>query len=166
MSSFGKGISIFKPLAPGDTFHWLRSGISYSIDPGASFGGRISQRGQEVVVDLALIAGSLDKNGRSWLDMVDSPAAQSDRWGQPAPAFARGPWPEGESVWIRGSAEAEAERARRLHRAGGLVDEVERGAELRRIKEEFGPLPTNGQQLADYRGDNENPLRVAQRRAF
>ena len=44
---------------------------------------KVMQRGEEVVLTKPLILETVDRNGDSWLDLLDDLAAQSARWGSP-----------------------------------------------------------------------------------
>lgn len=113
----------FAPAATGETLllHFLEDGITFS--------GRSWYRGQEVEFEIGGKAWEQqkDRNGNSWLDLVDDIDAQYDKWGKQM--FARGPWrgkPWGDFDHItdpeeRAQAEAGAKAEQRRNRAAPVV---------------------------------------------
>lgn len=51
----------------------------------------VVERGQELKVTEKMLAASLDRNGDTWLDLIDNPSAQIERWGEVK--LAGGPCP-------------------------------------------------------------------------
>lgn len=75
-----------KAGAPGNIcIHFVEDGLSAL--------GHIWVRGQELEFDPKGQAykDTCDRNGNSWLDLVDDDSAQMERWG--SVKFRRGPWP-------------------------------------------------------------------------
>lgn len=97
--------------------------------------------GDELTVTAPLVAASLDRNGKSWLDLVDEEPRQIQRWGRVM--FRRGPWPEGVSRIQPGSAKwLDAREAARAE-AHNIEDPAERDHALQRVRHEFGDVPTS-----------------------
>jgi hypothetical protein len=129
-----------KPLAPGDQFHFLRSGIIFRTSSEA-FGGEVSARAQTVTVTASLLEASQDINGNSWLDLVDDEAAQTARWGEPA--FTRGPAPADLTHWQPGTEEQTVARATALAAAWALPEGDERNSALRDVVRTYGRALTS-----------------------
>lgn len=108
--------------AKGETIliHFLADGFTFS--------GYTWYRGQEVEFEIGGKAyeQQKDRNGKSWLDLIDDIDGQYDRWGQQM--FARGPWrgkPWGDFDHItdpeeRKEAEAAAKAEARRNRAAPI----------------------------------------------
>jgi hypothetical protein len=90
------------PLVPGDQFHFLTSGLIFRSSAEA-FGGEVSSRAQTVTVTATLLDLSKDRNGYSWLSLIDDEEAQTKRWGEPA--IRRGPAPADMTPWQPGTEE-------------------------------------------------------------
>jgi hypothetical protein len=127
------------PLQPGDTFHWLKSGVTFLVSE-AWGAGEISRRGMSVCLTDAMIRANKDRNGASWLDLVDAPEAQIRRWGEVA--FARGPFPADLPTWVESSPEQEEARDVAL-RDVRLLPEREQPAALAELRRVFGRFPTS-----------------------
>lgn len=67
--------------------------LLHFLEDGFSIAGSIWYRGQEVefVVGSDAYKQQQDRNGKSWLDLVNDTAGQYKRWGRQM--FAAGPWP-------------------------------------------------------------------------
>lgn len=132
---------------PGSRIHFRESGFTFATSD--SYAGQfVSRRGQTVTVTAALIEASLDRDGNSWLDLIDSPAEQIERWG--AVQFGRGPWPDDLPLFVRGSVEWADARAAANKRAHSLPDGPEKAAAFREVFETFGPGPTTSRTLRDH----------------
>jgi hypothetical protein len=121
----------------GVVAHFVRDGLTYIEDPDVPMSGRISQRGKSFQITRAMIVGTADRAGSSWLELLDDPDGQVARWGHVF--FARGVAPEAMALhpWARGSAEEAQERARRIEEAYRLPSHVAVNAELAKINREF-----------------------------
>ena len=66
--------------------------LFHMLDDGFIFNGQVTYRGQEFEVEVGSQAykQTLDRTGRSWLDLIDDIDAQFDRWGMAR--FGPGPW--------------------------------------------------------------------------
>lgn len=102
-------------LVPGDQIHFLRSGFSFGTkleDPTGVF-VHTSTRGETITITQGIIECSKDRNGDSWLELVDDLDAQARRWSH-GPYFAAGPAPEDMTAWepftIEATLEFEARR--------------------------------------------------------
>jgi hypothetical protein len=103
--------------------------------------------GDELTVTAPIVAASLDRNGRSWLDLLDDEPAQIRRWGRVM--MRRGPWPlesriePGSAQWLdaRDAARAEAHK---------IENPADRERALLRVRQQFGDAPTS-RTLASYR---------------
>lgn len=97
--------------------------LHFLVD-GFTAAGVIWYRGQEVefVVGSEAYKQQFDRNGKSWLDLLDDPSGQYKRYGQQY--YARGPWPgrawdddsnlsPEEAAAAKVAAEAERRRGRR-----------------------------------------------------
>lgn len=92
---------------------------------GFPINGQVMYRGQEVefVIDGAAYNQTKDRNGHTWLDLVNDPQGQYQRWGKVY--FAPGPWPFEQWGSTRGltdpteiaAAEAAAAAERKRNRA-------------------------------------------------
>lgn len=67
--------------------------LIHFLADGLTFGNQVWYRGQEVEfeIDGTAYNQTKDRQGFSWLSLVDDPGAQMRRWGEQK--FARGPWP-------------------------------------------------------------------------
>ncbi|WP_036318140.1 hypothetical protein [Microbacterium sp. B24] len=126
-------------LQPGDLIHFL-SAMSVAVSP--DYGVPV-QRGATVEVTKEIIEASLDRNGNSWLDLVDDEGAQVARYGQVT--FRRGQCPEDVLWWnapgddaSRGLAHVKAVEAARE-----ISDPIERRLAVAKADETFGPRMTS-----------------------
>lgn len=65
------------------TIHFLEDGLTVF--------GKVFVRGEQRLIDDQAYAETRDRNGNSWLDVIDDDQAQITRWGKVM--FRRGPWP-------------------------------------------------------------------------
>ena len=103
--------------------------LIHFLEDGMTFSGQSWYRGQEVEFEIGGTAWEQqkDRNGNTWLDLVDDIDAQWAKWGKQM--FARGPW-RGKS-WIdfshitdpaeRAEAEAAAKAEARRNRAAPIL---------------------------------------------
>lgn len=126
-------------LKPGDQFHVLNSVvIAYSDFHEAS-----CRRGQTVTVTDAMLDQSKDRNGDSWLDLVDDEAAQIARYGHRL--IARGPCPE-DVLWWNGpndTASPGLARELALEQARLISDPADRDAKIREVNATYGARQTS-----------------------
>jgi hypothetical protein len=132
---------------PGEQIHFRESGFTFAVSEGYS-GTHVSRRGQTITVTAALIEASVDRNGDSWLDLVDDELGQIERWG--SVQFGRGPFPEDEPLYVRGTVEWADARAAANKRAHSLPDGPEKAAAFREVFEVFGPGMPTSRTLKDY----------------
>lgn len=130
-----------KPLAPGEQFHALHTGLTVLTTPGALASSVVLRRGQTVTVTDALREASRDREGRSWLDLVDDADAQIARWGRQM--IARGPAPDDLTTWEPGSVEAQEAREQARREAWALPTEEARRDALAAVERIYGPAVTS-----------------------
>jgi hypothetical protein len=111
-------------LAPGDRIYLLTDGLAVAGEP--------RRRGDEVVLDQDTIDAAVDRTGASWLDMVDDPDAQAERWGKVM--FGRGPWPK---ELGSASLEPESPEWHRAQREAIELRERRHKAQQRQAREDF-----------------------------
>lgn len=124
------------PLRAGDTLHALAD-ISIPIDASGLPGSvRFIDRGTTFVLTDAMLDGSRDRHGSSWLvDLIDEADEQVRRWG--VAKIGRGQFPADERISVHGSAEWSEERKRARDAADALVDPEERALAFKRTRERF-----------------------------
>ncbi len=112
-------------LKPGDQIHFKR--------PISAF-GFVRGRGDSLTLTADMIAGSIDRLGRSWLDRVDD---------EDGP-IGRGAWPDGQPKWSYGTPDWEEARETARRVAWSHADPKTRAESLAHVEEIFGPsLPTS-----------------------
>lgn len=121
-------------VAAGDVLHLLST---------FRVGHELRNRGYEFTVDAELLEDAQDRNGDSWLDLVDDQDAQLSKWGKMI--LGRGPCPEGVEAWNEPGDTAGRDRAREDARlkALAITDPVERFEALERTREKYGRKPTS-----------------------
>jgi len=136
-------------MAPGSEFHCLRNGLALTVGSGETTNAISLTRGMVVVLTDAMIAANTDRNGDTWLSLIDDPDGQIEKWsevylapGRPGASFF---------PWIRGSVEAELERGRQLDAAHKIADENERSQAIAAIHARFGKVRTS-RTIAQYQG--------------
>jgi len=110
-------------------------------------------RGDSIVLNLASIESTIDRNGDSFLTLLDDPESQVRRWG--VHVFTRAealdapiePWIYGDAAWERDRMDARREAAQQP--AGPL-----RQAALKAVDDRFGPPPSSTTILREVRGDD------------
>lgn len=123
-------------LVPGDQIFFLTSMSLLTHDsPSMLGGGVLVERGATVTITQAILDENKDRNGNSWLAMVDDVPRQIRAFGEQR--FGRGPFPEHLSRFVPGSPEEIDERDRRRAAANKLPD-AEAAAERARIRAELG----------------------------
>jgi hypothetical protein len=133
------------PVVPGDQIHFLETGLTFATSDNAAT-GQVARRGQTITVTQSLIEASLDRNGNSWLQRVGDPSETR---------FAKGPWPETESIYVRGTVEWELAREARRVAVHKIPDQGDRAAALRKLNKEFGPGPSKQTSISYYPGQRE-----------
>lgn len=113
---------------------------------------RVFEYGESLAVTEEVRQGSLDRHGRSWLDLADDDAAQCQRWGQVM--FRRGPWPKGVLACQHGSERWEKAYREAKRQAREIEDPVDRAARKREIAATFGPPPMTSRTLRTYPADD------------
>lgn len=112
--------------------HFLSS-ITVNLDQHRA---EVMVRASELLVTDTVREASIDRNGNSWLDLLDNPEAQELRYGRVV--FARGPFPAGELTTEPGTPEHEA-AAWRAHRdAEHIVNTAERRRALDSARAAYG----------------------------
>ena len=136
-------------MAAGSEFFVIRPGLNLTTGTGEMTNAIPLVRGMVIVLTAAMIESNTDRNGDTWLSLIDDEEAQTDRWGSPMVAPGR-PGP-GFSKWLRGSVEAELERARQLDEAHKIANDAERAEALAAIQARFGKVRTS-RTLGSYDG--------------
>lgn len=108
--------------------------------------------GDEIEVTNSIHAFSQDRNGSSWLDLLDDLEAQMARYGRVR--FARGPWPSGLPKVERGSPEEEEAIARAWHEVWKLPTEAERASRRAELRAKYGAPPAASRTIAFEPGDD------------
>lgn len=81
---------------------------------------------------------SLDRYGKSWIDLADDEPEQVRRWGKVM--FRRGDWPDDLPPYEPGSMEEEDAREAARVAAWKIPHDEERYAALKEITKKFGPM--------------------------
>lgn len=137
-------------LKPGDQVHFLAA-MTVPISPDY---GAVLQRGATIELTEQMIEATRDRNGVSWLDLVDDDEAQIERWGQVT--FHRGECPDSITSWngedgagMRGLLRTqEIEEARLISHPG------ERRERIAEITAKYGAAPTSW-TIATYKADGD-----------
>jgi len=129
-----------KPI-PGDQLHFLKSGFVFGTVIRDRYVSEISQRAQTITLTAAMIKGTKNRIGESWLDYLGAPDRQIERWGEEI--FRPGPAPEDLTPWQPNSPEADMECDRRRKAAWALVDPQEQAEAFRVIERIFGRTATS-----------------------
>jgi hypothetical protein len=135
-------------LAPGETFHALRDGMSlprsadlWNVEPSI-----VTRRGQTYVASAEMIAAARNRLGApGWAGVVHDEAAQLSRWG--AVYLRAGEAPADLESWEYGSPEWSAARAAAHDAAMAEPDVERRNAALRAVKDRFGNPAAEGQTV-------------------
>lgn len=114
-----------RKLQAGDEIHFLRAVLAW---------GEAFHRGASLVLTSDHIARTIDREGRSWLDAVDTDGAR----------IGRGPWPAGEPTWVHGDPDWAEQREAARRRAWSIIDPTDRAAARQAVEAEYGPsAPTS-----------------------
>jgi hypothetical protein len=123
-------------LQPGETFHPLVDGMTFSTSTRGLGGGHVTRRGESYTVTNELIAATTNTLGESWINIIHDDEAQLAKWG--AVRFAPGPWPAEKPTWTYGDREwAEAREVARLA-AWNEPDPRERLDKLAEVERVYG----------------------------
>jgi hypothetical protein len=110
--------------------------------------------GEEIVITPTIWALSQDRNGDSWLDLLDDPEAQIARFGRVR--FARGPWPTDLPKIEPGSPEEEIRKAREWSELWNLPTSEARAARRAELTEKYGSPPAMNTNIAFVPGKEES----------
>ena len=135
------------PPEGGYMIHFLAS-MTVVLKGGVIPSGRVMNYGDELAVTEEIRALNTDRNGVTWLSLLDDSDGQARRWGRPV--IARGPWPDGKSKLLPGSAEWNDEREGARQAAHRIEDDRQRAEALARVRVEFGAMATS-RTLATYK---------------
>lgn len=130
-------------LVPGDRIHFL-STATIRVREG-SYGGEMVERGQTVTITDEILRLNVNREGWSWLSLIDDREEQVRRWGKAR--FGRGPFPEREPMLEPGSPEAEWAAREALEAAAKLADPAAARAERVRVRAEYG-IPSTQRTIA------------------
>jgi hypothetical protein len=123
--------------------------------------GAVTEYGNELIVTSEFHNLNRDRNGDSFLDLLDDEPAQMKRWGRVL--VERGPWPEDLSRVEPGSQrwhdEAEAARVE----AFKISDLGLRHQRQSEINAKYGPRPTTSTTIASYGRQASDPAPEASR---
>jgi hypothetical protein len=107
--------------------------------PSPGHESRLVTWGDEMEVTSALITYSADRNGDSWLALLDDHDGQRAKWGEVR--FARGHWPESVPKLEPGSVEEADAIAEAYRLAWALTDEAKRKEVLGALRARYGGPP-------------------------
>jgi hypothetical protein len=96
---------------------------------------------------------SYDRNGGSWLDVVDDEERQIERWGRIV--MGSGPWPSGMPRIEPGSMDEEDAREAAQKAAWRRPTEEEQAAALAAVVDRFGPNPVTSRTLETHETEAE-----------
>lgn len=119
-------------LKVGDTIHVRMAGLT-------AF-GNVWCRGQTIVLDDGMISSSIDRNGDSWLDEIDTEGAR----------IGRGPWPAGTPTWEYGDPSWEEAREVARQAAWAEANPVARAEALVALQQTFGDPPKTSWTTAEW----------------
>jgi hypothetical protein len=129
-------VSTTRKITPGETLYWLTSSINYSTDQSMFGGTATSRRADTLVVTQQLLDSNVDRNGKTFFDLLHDEAAQTARWGKPI--FAPGEAPEGLTRWEPGSVEQDLFRDRARAAAVAIADPVAQTNAIREVARTYG----------------------------
>ena len=136
-------------VEPGDTVHFIRTGILWARSLSFSAPHEISRRGQTIELTSDIIAASVDRHGsNSWLGLSDE--QQIARWG--SVVYQPGPAPKNLTTYQPNSTEEEVEYGERRTAAWAVTDPQARAEALAAVKKEFGS-PTTSRTIRTETGD-------------
>lgn len=109
---------------------------------------RLCLYGDEVVITPMMRALSMDRNGGSWLDILDNPEEQVRRYGKVR--FARGPWPSNLPRVEPGSLEEADAIEAAWANAHAEPDDEARTAKIAAVRAKYGRPPLGNKTTASY----------------
>lgn len=109
---------------------------------------RLCLYGDEVVITPSMQALSVDRNGGSWLDILDDPEEQVRRYGKVR--CARGPWPSNVPRVEPGSLEEADAIEAAWSNAHAEADDEARAAKLAAVRAKYGRPPLGNKTTANY----------------
>lgn len=118
--------------------------------PASDMNGLMVRYGQTITVTPSIHFFSQDRNGNSWLDLIDDPAAQVSRYGKVR--FARGPWPADLSPLEPGTAEESFAIADAWQEMWNLPTEEERSTRRAELRKIYGAPPALNRVIAKTPG--------------
>jgi hypothetical protein len=110
--------------------------LIHVVEDGLTAFGQVWSRGNQIHLSQSHISQTLDRNGNSWLALVDDEGAQTARWGKVM--IRRGPFPDGEPAWRYGDQRWADARAEAHSAAWKLGTEAERSAALKEVTRIYG----------------------------
>lgn len=125
------------PLAPElpETVHFFAT----VTVPTYGYASLVLVYGDDLAITPAIRAAAFDRNGGSWLDLVDKPDAQIERWGEVR--FAPGPWPADMPRIKPGSLEERQVIEQAFRDAWATPGEVEQAEAVRAVRAKYGRPP-------------------------
>lgn len=114
---------------------------------------RVTSYGDVVEVSDEMRVESYDRNGNSWLDVVEDEERQIARWGRTV--MASGPWPSGMPRIEPGSMDEEDVREAAHKAAWMRPTEEEQAAALAAVVDRFGPNPVTSHTLETHETEAE-----------
>jgi hypothetical protein len=129
------------PKAPPDKVHFYGPLTAYL----GGFSSQSMKWGDELEVTENVREMSKDRNGISWLDLVDDEDEQLRRFGKVL--FRAGPWPADEPEWDPGSLEEEDAREAARVAAWKVPGDAARSAALAKVNEDFGRMKATSKTL-------------------
>ncbi len=135
---------------PGETFHFLSSGLTYHSKADGIHRATVAKRGDEVDVTPDLIEANTDRNGvlAPWLGLLHDPEAQERRWDRVI--VAPGPFPAHLLTTVPGELEHDEARRAAVREANALPDKASRKQALRQVEETYGPSRPTSRTNAVY----------------
>lgn len=121
--------------------------------PVSDINGWMVHYGQTITVTPSIHFFSKDRNGNSWLDLLDDPDGQVSRYGRVR--FARGPWPEELSRVEPGTAEESFAIADAWREMWNLPTEEQRSARRAELGKLYGAPPALNRVIAQTPGTDE-----------
>lgn len=79
------------PVAPGDQFHVLKTGVGIHTGGGFLASSHISTAGETITVTAAMIEANYSMSGWNWMSIIDDEDAQLARWGEVRFRLGRAP---------------------------------------------------------------------------
>ena len=116
----------------------LSAGDWISFRQAVTAWGHVWPRGSSVQLTPDHIARTINRDGASWLDAVDTEGAR----------IGRGQWPATEPRWTFGDPDWQEQREAARKRAWAILDPTERAAAREAVEREYGPAPSTSSTLS------------------